>query len=157
MHPLHHSRKTSTGNLSCVTPERLSVRLELQTTGTFCLHEAPLYGQERCGGGGGSCQNHGSEGAGWTEQAWLQLMRCALYQTPGVPANFRGQELHPELLEDRGQSPVIGGSSPEDLGLGMPWASPSQAQIGQAQPRPKSWPEEGLGLGLGFEEPEPAA
>ncbi|KAG0698485.1 hypothetical protein DFH29DRAFT_877972 [Suillus ampliporus] len=51
----------------------------------------------------------------------------------GVPANFRGQELCPELpedrgqssvvggsgLEDRGQSPVIGGSGLEDLGLGI--------------------------------------
>ncbi|KAG0697854.1 hypothetical protein DFH29DRAFT_878446 [Suillus ampliporus] len=61
-------------------------------------------------------RNHGSEGAGWTEQAWLQLVRCTPYQIPGVPANFRGQELRPELPEDRGQSPVVGGSGPEDRG-----------------------------------------
>ncbi|KAG0705978.1 hypothetical protein DFH29DRAFT_872711 [Suillus ampliporus] len=68
--------------------------------------------------------------AGWTEQAWLQLVCCALYQIPGVPANFRGQELRPELPEDRGQSPVVGGSGLEDPGLGIVsiWAKGRQSR-----------------------------
>ncbi|KAG0705613.1 hypothetical protein DFH29DRAFT_872957 [Suillus ampliporus] len=52
----------------------------------------------------------------------------------------RGQELHPELPEDRGQSPVIGGSGLEDPGLGIvsTWVEGRSNDIGSKTGGPEA-------------------
>ncbi|KAG0701648.1 hypothetical protein DFH29DRAFT_875756 [Suillus ampliporus] len=73
-------------------------------------------------------------------QSRLGFSLCAAPRT-------RYQVLHPELPEDRGQSPVIGGSGPEDRGQSpvVGWSGPEDG--GQSSVIGGSGPED-LGLGI---------